>query len=64
METPVGQKLIAYSIRKDKTGEAVWIRAGCAFVNMDGSINVYLDVLPLDGTLHIRSVATNKPDPK
>jgi hypothetical protein len=25
-----------------------------AFVNRDGSMNVYLDVLPLDGKLHVR----------
>lgn len=32
----------------------VWIKAGSAWVNRDGSVNVYLDVLPLDGKLHIR----------
>jgi hypothetical protein len=32
----------------------VWVKAGSAFVNRDGSLNVYLDVLPLEGKLHVR----------
>src|SRR3954471_22393246 len=31
-----------------------WIKAGWAFLKRDGSINVYLDVLPIDGKLQIR----------
>jgi len=31
-----------------------WLRAGNAFDNKDGSINVYLDVLPSNGRLQIR----------
>lgn len=42
-----------FAIRKSKNG-STWHRAGSAFVNRDGSMNIYLDVLPLDGTLHIR----------
>ena len=42
-----------FSIRKTKTG-SVWVRAGIAWVNPDDSMNLYLDVLPLDGQLHIR----------
>lgn len=29
-------------------------RAGVAFINMDGSLNAYLDVLPVTGRLHTR----------
>ncbi len=32
----------------------IWVKAGSAWVNRDGSLNVYLDVLPLDGKLHVR----------
>lgn len=42
-----------FSIRPGKDG-SVWVKAGSAYVNRDGSINVYLDVLPLDGKLHLR----------
>ena len=47
------KRLAVFSIRK-KSGGSIWVRAGSAFVNRDGSLNLYLDVLPLDGTLHVR----------
>lgn len=31
-----------------------WNRIGVAFVNRDGSLNVKLEALPLNGELHIR----------
>jgi len=31
-----------------------WQKIGVAFVNSDGSLNVLLNCLPLDGKLHIR----------
>ena len=31
-----------------------WIKIGVAFVNSDGSLNVILDALPMNGRLHIR----------
>lgn len=40
-----------FSIRKGN----VWTSAGRAVKNRDGSLNVTLDVLPLDGQLHIRA---------
>ncbi len=35
-------------------GKSLWIKIGTAFLNKDGSINVFLDTLPIDGRLHIR----------
>lgn len=49
----VGQRLAVFSVKKTADG-AIWNRAGSAFINSDGSINVLLDVLPIDGRLHIR----------
>ena len=53
-----GARLEVFSIKehRDSDGEkkSIWLRAGTAWVNRDGSMNVYLDVLPLDGKLHIR----------
>ena len=46
--------LAVFAIRKSKDGGAIWVRAGIAQVNRDRSLNVSLDVLPLDGKLHIR----------
>ena len=38
-----------------KNGEYTnWNRVGVAFVNKDGSYNVVLDAVPIDGKLHIR----------
>ena len=31
-----------------------WVRIGVAFENSDGSLNVKLNALPVNGTLHIR----------
>ena len=56
-----GERLIAYSIKATGEGASIWSQCGSAFINRDGSINVYLDVLPLDGKLHIRR-AHSQPD--
>lgn len=47
-------RLVVFAIRQRKHGGTIWTRAGNAFVNDDGSINVHLDVLPMDGRLHCR----------
>ena len=53
-----GKRYQVFSVRetRDREGRAtsVWVKAGSAWVNRDGSLNVYLDVLPLDGKLHVR----------
>lgn len=58
------KRLAVFSIREttDKNDEkkAVWVRAGAAWVNRDGSLNVYLDVLPLDGKLHVREALDDR----
>ena len=32
----------------------LWMRVGSAFLNDDGSLDIKLEALPLDGRLHIR----------
>lgn len=60
-----GKRFQVFCIRetkeRDGRASAVWVRAGSAWVNRDGSMNVYLDVLPLDGKLHVRE-ATERRD--
>jgi hypothetical protein len=46
-------KVICPIEKKDGKG-TFWLRSGSAFENKDGSINVYLDVLPTNGKLQIR----------
>jgi hypothetical protein len=54
-----GKRLAVFSIRESKGG-SIWVRAGSAFVNKDGSMNVLLDVLPLDGKLHVREAGEKR----
>ena len=59
----IGKRLAVFSIREGKGG-TVWVRAGSAFVNRDGSLNVLLDVLPLDGKLHVREAGDRRDTPE
>jgi hypothetical protein len=63
-----GKRYQVFSIKegreKDGRGNGVWVRAGSAWVNRDGSMNVYLDVLPLDGKLHVREAADKRDSPE
>lgn len=34
--------------------DPIWARIGIAFVNRDDSLNLYLDMLPINGRLHVR----------
>ncbi|MGB5812801.1 MAG: hypothetical protein WBG86_19865 [Polyangiales bacterium] len=46
---------LAYTIvEREKDGRKFWVRVGAAFVNRDGSLNVRLDAMPVNGELHIR----------
>jgi hypothetical protein len=56
------KRFAVFSIRKAKRGSTIWVRAGSGIQNRDGSINVWLDVLPMDGQLHLRDAATVKLD--
>jgi hypothetical protein len=44
---------IAYSIT-ERGGKSFWNRIGVAFTNSDGSLNVKLECLPVNGEIHIR----------
>lgn len=50
-------RFTVFALKEERAGEkrtTLWVRAGSAWRNRDASINVYLDVLPLDGKLHLR----------
>jgi hypothetical protein len=38
----------------ERQGKTYWMRIGSAFINNDGSTNVYLDAYPANGKLQIR----------
>lgn len=44
---------IVYSI-SERGGKSYWSRIGVAFVNSDGSLNVKLECIPVNGEFHIR----------
>ncbi len=46
----------------DKKGKPFWQKIGVAFPNSDGSLNVLLNCIPLDGRLHIRDAKGNDMD--
>jgi hypothetical protein len=58
-----GSRLAVFSIRKASRGGSIWVRAGTAFVNADNSVNVLLDVLPMDGRLHLREATAERREP-
>jgi hypothetical protein len=54
-----------FTIIEDINGDperTYWQRVGVAFVNRDGSLNVRLNALPVNGTLHIRDKKGNGSD--
>ena len=40
----------------ERQGKTHWMRVGSAFINSDGSTNVYLDAYPANGKLQIRDL--------
>ena len=40
----------------EKGEKSFWNRIGTAFLNRDGSYNIYLDALPRDGKVQIREI--------
>jgi hypothetical protein len=58
-----GKRYQVFSIKERGEKEEkhqTWVKAGSAFMNRDGSVNVYLDVLPIDGKLHVREPIVEK----
>lgn len=49
------RRLAVFAVRATKAG-STWVRAGTATVTQSGSLDIELDVLPLDGRLHISAV--------
>ena len=41
-------------IEREGLEKSQWVRVGVAFVNRDGSLNLRLDALPVNGLLHVR----------
>lgn len=53
---------VAYTII-ERGGRSIWHKVGVAFVNRDDSLNVKLDSLPVNGSLHIRDADPKDSEP-
>jgi hypothetical protein len=51
---------VAYTVIERSEGKSFWLRVGTAFENRDGSLNVYLDAIPVNGRLQIRQYAPDE----
>jgi hypothetical protein len=43
-----------FTVVERAPGKSYWTRIGVGFVNRDGSLNLRLDALPINGTLQVR----------
>jgi hypothetical protein len=62
----MNKRYAVFSIRQKNNG-SIWTRSGSAWMNKDGSMNLYLDVLPIDGLLHVREPGEKRdaaPEPR
>ncbi len=53
-------KYVYTIVEREGLEKSQWIRLGVAFVNKDQSLNLRLDALPVNGTLHIREAQNGK----
>ncbi len=56
-----GKKAFAVFTIVETDEHATWRRVGSAFVNRDGSYNLYLEALPVNGKLHMREYQEQPP---
>ena len=47
----------------ERGGRSFWNRCGVAFVNSDGSLNVKLEAIPINGEVHIRDYVPREDSP-
>lgn len=45
---------VVYTVVDRGQGKSFWIRVGVGFTNRDGSLNLRLDAIPVNGTLQVR----------
>ena len=55
---PGSIKIVYTIVERSKDAKKFWVRVGAAFVNRDGSLNVRLAAMPVNGRLQIRDPQT------
>ncbi len=56
MENRNGMMKVLSPTKNEKSGKTYWVKCGAAYPNRDGSTNIYLDTLPVNGKLQIREL--------
>lgn len=56
-----GLKLV-YAIVQRPHARQQWIRVGTGWANRDGSLNLQLDAIPIDGRLQVRDLVPARED--
>lgn len=49
-----------YTITPYGDGQSYWTKVGAAWENQDGSLNLKLNALPVNGELHVRKPSEKK----
>jgi hypothetical protein len=53
-DTTNKQMKSVYTVIDRGQGKSIWVRVGVGFTNRDGSLNLRLDAIPVNGTLQVR----------
>ena len=54
MEENIKNMKSVYTVIDRGQGKSIWVRVGVGFTNRDGSLNLRLDAIPVNGTLQVR----------
>lgn len=55
MEESLNKNLKAvFTVVERGQGKSIWVRVGVGFINRDGSLNLKLDAIPVNGQLQVR----------
>lgn len=54
MEENVKNMKSVFTVIDRGQGKSIWVRVGVGFTNRDGSLNLRLDAIPVNGTLQVR----------
>jgi hypothetical protein len=54
MEEQTRNMKAVYTVVERGQGKSYWTRVGIGFTNRDGSLNLRLDAIPINGTLQVR----------
>jgi len=54
MEDQTKNMKAVYTVVERGQGKSFWVRVGVGFTNRDGSLNLRLDAIPVNGTLQVR----------